>query len=302
MAKTREIEISTIIVTYNSKRYLKICLESVFKHLPNSEVIVVDNASSDDSVIYLQSLAKKSKIELIRLKDNLGFGAANNRGATIAKGKYLLFLNSDTLLLEDPITKGIEFLKRNQDIAVYSCQLQNRDRSVQPTGGYFPNLINLFAWQFFIDDLPIISSIFPSLHPKTNIYHHRRYLDWLTGAFMLIPKEFFIKIKGFDEKIFMYTEELELCYRLSKQNKKCFYNPENHLIHYGGGSGSSHLAITLEIKNLIYFFQKHRSPWQLPLIKVILICGCLLRWFIFGIIGHDGQAKKAYIDALKGIA
>jgi GT2 family glycosyltransferase len=291
--------ISIIIVTFNSEKFIKSCLDSIFTHLPNVEIIVVDNASADNSVNYLRTQEKKSKIKLLCLNDNIGFGAANNHGANLAKGEYLLFLNADTLLVEDPISKTTEFLDHNPNIAVYSCQLRNRDNSVQPTGGYFPNLINTFAWQFFLDDLPVISSFFKSIHPKSNLYHQCQYLDWLTGAFFLINKHDFIKIKGFDEKIFMYTEELELCFRLNKLGKKCFFNPESHIIHYGGGSGGSYLAITLEIKNLIYFYKKHLPRWQLPILKLILICGCLLRWLFFGIIRPNGPTKKAYLDALR---
>jgi GT2 family glycosyltransferase len=302
MVKESSKETSVIIVSYNSKKYLEKCLNSVFDYLPQAEIIVVDNASTDDSVIYLKKLQKQSKIKLILLDDNLGFGAANNRGVAVAQGDYLLFLNSDTLLQNDPLSKGINFLKENQETAVYSCQLRNPDGSIQPSGGNFPNFKNILAWQFFVDDLPIISNIFPSFHPKQNQYHKPQYLDWLTGAFMLVPKKYFDLINGFDEKIFMYTEELELCFRLSKKGKKCFFDPENQIIHYGGGSGGSYLAITMEIKNLIYFFQKHKSKQQLFLLKSILICGCLLRWFIFGIIKGNGQSRKAYIDAIKSIA
>lgn len=302
MENKKNITTSVIIVTYNSKKFIKPCLKSVFNYLNNAEIIIVDNASADGSVKYFQNLNNKGKIKSIFLDDNIGFGAANNRGVLCAKGKYLLFLNSDTLLYDDPVTNGIGFLEKHKDAAVYSCMLRNRDGTIQPNGGYFPNLINLIAWQFFIDDLPVISTYFPSVHPKAKRYQNPRHFDWLTGAFMLIPKKIFEKIGGFDENIFMYTEEMELCYRFRKIGKYCYYDPTHNLTHFGGGSGGNYLAITLEIKNLIYFFRKHKPYWQLPIVITILFCGCLLRWLIFGIIMGDGQAKKAYLDALKNLA
>ncbi|HSV95027.1 MAG TPA: hypothetical protein VLH94_03600, partial [Spirochaetia bacterium] len=117
-------------------------------------------------------------------------------------------------------------------------------------------------------------------------------------AFMIIPKKIFDKVGGFDEKIFMYTEEMELCFRLSKLGFKTTYQISPAIIHLGGASGGSVFALTSEVKNMIYFWKKHMPLWQLPLIKLFFLSGSLLRLLIFGIIKGDEKARRAYTQAL----
>lgn len=296
MPNKKKPVVSIIIVSFNTKNYLKDCLQSVFHNLKKTkyEVIVVDNASTDSSTTYLKKLQAQKKIKLLCLSENLGYGTANNYGAVQASGKYLLFLNSDTLLKEDPLSPAISYLEKHPSVAAYSCRLTYPNGQIQPTGGYFPTLWRLFAWQFFLDDLPLLNRLISSVHPPASFYHQPRFLDWVTGAFMLVPKETFTQAGGFDERIFLYAEELELCFRLKKLGKLVVYQPKTKIIHFGGASAGSHLAITQEIKNMVYFFKKHYPAWQLPLVKLIFKLGCLLRWFIFGIIGRDEALIKAY--------
>jgi len=304
MFQFNSISVSIIIVSYNTKKYLQECLKSISTHLKSlrHEVIVVDNASTDGSLEMLKRLERQKNLKLISLKNNLGFGAANNRGVAQAQGKYLLLLNSDTLFIEDALSQGIDFLEKQSDFAAYSCQLQSPNGSTQANGGFFPNLKNILYWQLFIDDLPLFSRLIKSVHPHPYFYHQPQQLDWLTGAFFLVSREKYCLINGFDENIFMYAEELELCYRLKRLGGGCYYSPDKKIIHYGGASGTSGLAIGQEIKNLVYFFSKHRPPEQLFWIKSIFRLGCLLRWFLFGIIKGNVVAKNAYIKAYRQLA
>ena len=298
-------DLSIIIVSYNTKEIITTCINSVIDNTKgtNYEIIVVDNGSKDGSLERLRKLEKKHpQIKLITSKTNLGFGKANNLGAKKAKGKYLLLLNSDTIIIGNAIPEALKTLRKMPNVGVYSCRLMNEDKSVQPSGGYFPNLGNVFAWQFFIDDLPLIGRLIPSFHPKKSSYNGNKQMDWITGAFMLFPKKVFDKVGGFDENIFMYTEEMELCYRIKKLGYiiSYFYFPA--IIHLGGASSGSVLALTSEIKYLIYFWEKHNPAWQLPIIKSFLYIGSLLRLLIFGIIKRDEKARRAYTQALGLIA
>ncbi len=311
-------KISIVIASYNTALIIKECILSVIKYSKNInfEIIVVDNASSDGSIAELKLLQKKYPvIKIIKLKKNYGFGRANNVGAKAAKGEHLLFLNSDTLFISNVLQDFLDYYQKNAEYGVYSCQLLNKDKSIQPSCGFFPKISNLIAWQFFLDDLPLIGSFFHPIHPhepgfsvwnrffnltrKANGYSMDLNPDWVTGAFMILPKKVFEKLSGFDKKIFMYTEEMELTYRISKLGLKTFLNSTSHIIHLGGASGGSFLALTSEIKYMIYFWQKHYPKWQLPIVRTVFYLGSLLRLLIFGIIKNDETYRRVYSKALK---
>lgn len=296
-----KLDFSIVIVSYNTKKILDDCLKSVIKHTKNInyEIIVVDNGSQDGSVDLVKSYTKKfAQVILVDTKENLGFGIGNNRGVEVARGKHLLFLNSDTLFIDNALEKVLGDLQDDK-IGVYSCRLLNSDKSIQASGGYFPTLLNVFAWQLFIDDLPVIKSYIHSFHPSLSYYKKNPLLDWVTGAFMIVPKSVFLEAGGFDKNIFMYTEEMELCYRISRLGYKTVLKSKPSIIHLGGASGGSFLALTSEIKYMIYFWEKHKPKWQLPLIKLSFWVGSLLRLIIFGIIKQDEKARRAYVHALK---
>jgi len=299
------LDLSIIIVSFNTREILTNCVESVIKFTKNIkyEIIIVDNDSKDGSQEQIKYLQKKySQVSLIASKENLGFGKANNLGAKKAKGEYLLFLNSDTVIFDNAIKQSLENLKKQNKVGVYSCKLLNADKTIQASGGHFPNLGNVFAWQLFIDDLPIIGKFIPSFHPQLVSYDRNKQMDWVTGAFMIIPKNVFEEVEGFDENIFMYTEEMELCFRLRKRGYKTMYQISPAIIHLGGASGGSVFALTSEVKNMFYFWKKHKPNWQLPIIKILFFIGSLLRLLIFGIIKGDEKARSAYTQALGLIA
>ena len=318
-----KLDLSIIIISYNTKELTLNTLKSIYQHTKNIsfEIIIIDHNSKDNSVTALKKFGQdKKNFTLLGIKENPGFGAGNNRGAKLARGEYLLFLNSDTLLRENSPQKAVDFLKKHSQIGVYSCQLLNPDLTVQPTGGYFPTLSRIFAWQFFIDDLPFIGRFIKSIHPhkpnffflnkfldknkienkkdNKSFYHQPQRPDWVTGAFIMIPKKVFDQVGGFDEKIWMYAEEMELCYRIKKLGFKVAYETNSAIIHLGGGSGTSTLAVVNEIKNIIYFFKKHKSPWQLPLVKLFFIIGSSARLLIFGVLKRNGKALKSYQEAI----
>ena len=290
--------LSVIIVSFNTKEIIKRCLDSLYQFTSglDYEVVVVDNSSRDSSAEMLSIFEQGHKnFKLIRSTTNIGFGPANNLGAKEAVGEYLLFLNSDTFFIENNLPHCIAEIEKNKNIGVYSCNLTNKDGSHQPSGGYFPNLGRLFAWQFFIDDIPPFSNLINSIHPHTS----RKQPDWVTGAFMMIPSKIFWAAGGFDEKIFMYTEELELCYRIKKLGRTVIHDSQTSIIHLGGASGGNYLAITAEVAGLLYFWRKHLPRWQLPLVKLFFFVGSLLRYVIFGIIKANATARQAYSQILR---
>lgn len=293
-----KVDVSVIIVSFNTKDLTLACIDSIYEKTQGTtfEVIVVDNGSTDSSAEALSRLTEKRKnFKLIRAGENLGFGRANNLGAKDAMGEYLLFLNSDTLFIENNLPHCVSEMKKDESIGVYSVNLVNKDGSHQASGGYFPNLFRLFAWQLFLDDIPPFSKLIRSIHPHASVARP----DWVTGAFMMINKKVFWEAGGFDENIFMYTEELELCYRIKKMGKLVALDSHTSIIHLGGASGGSFLALTSEAKGIVYFWKKHKPAGELPLVKSAIFVGSLLRYFIFGIIKANATARASYFEILR---
>lgn len=304
----KRIDLSIIIVSYNTKKITLECVKSVIQYTKevSFEIIIIDNNSSDESVSAIAKL-NNSKIKIIQNTENKGFGRANNQGIKEAKGRYVLFLNSDTLLEGTVLDRMIMWMDERPDIGISSCKLLNKDHSVQGTGGYFPTLPRVFSWMT-IQDLPFVDSIIKPFHPMKEksfikgdtFYTSPKELDWVTGAFMLVRSEVFDSVSGFDNDYFMYTEEVDFCYRAKKKNWKVYYNPKWSIIHYGGASGTVEKSIAQEFEGVKLFYQKHYSRLSYTLLRYLLMIGALGRIIVFGL--KDGSSSaRIYRNVLKTI-
>lgn len=299
------IELSVVIVSYNTKELLRECLSSLYISLDSSkltsqsEVIVVDNASTDGSIKMVKE--QFPKVILTQNPKNFGFGSANNQGIKISKGKFILLLNSDTKLFENTIENALLEIKTRKDVGVLGCKLCNPDNTVQQSCGYTPNLLRVFAWMFFIDRLPIVNLIFNPYHlGDSSFYNNQREVDWVTGAFFLIRKQALSpSVELFDTKVFMYVEEVEFCFRLKKRGWKVLYTPKASLIHKKGGSAGGDVSgIVEELKGIEYFYKKHYSTISTFLVKAFLKAGALLRVLVFAIIKKSEEKRKLYLQYL----
>lgn len=289
--------ISIITINYNKKKLTEKCIYSIYRfyrnYLENNEIeiIVVDNGSSDDSVNYLSHLIKNKtyrNIKLIQNKQNEGFGKGCNIGAAHAKGDFLLFINNDAQVNDTKILEMIGFMKANQSVGVLGGALQDSDKSSQPSTGKFYNLPNamllLFGFQKFglIDKNP------------TKIQE----VDWVKGAFLMIKKEVFDILEGFDTNIFMYTEDMELCYRARQMGYKNYFFPFTSVIHIEHGSSNRSFAIINIYKNLLYFFEKHQNLFDYLLLKCLLITKAVIL-IILGKLIQNKYLSDTYLKALK---
>ncbi len=231
------IELSIIIVNYNVKEFLLNLLSSIKKSLQNisSEIIIVDNASDDGSVELLKD--KYPEIKLIVNNSNIGFGSANNQALEIAKGKFLLLINPDTIVKEETFTSMINFFNSHPDAGIAGCKVLNPDGTLQLSCRRgFPG-----PWTSFTKVMGL-SKLFPQskLFAKYNLTYldeNQTYeVDAVSGAFMMIRREVYDKIGGFDKQFFMYGEDLDLCYRTQKAGFKVFYVHTTEIIHYKGES------------------------------------------------------------------
>lgn len=275
------MDLSIIVINYKTKQVTADCLKSIKRSgdKVNKEVIVVDNGSADGSVEYL-----KRRFPWAKVYDsgaNLGFAKGNNFGFKRSRGKYIWLLNSDTVLQKTTIQKLYEKALANNS-AIASCRLLNTDGSIQPQGGYLPDLWRLACWMLLIDDLPIISRFFPAYHVNRKSYFKKdRHSQWLAGTALLIRRDVYEKLDGLDEKIFMYGEDVEFCLRANRLRLKPDYFAAPALTHLGQASGSSRGAILGEYQGLKYIYQKHFALWQCRLLRLLLKTGAVLRRIVF---------------------
>lgn len=294
------MDVSIIIVNWNTKKLLKDCLSSVFKFTKaiKYEVIVVDNASADGSAQMV--LKKFPYVKLIRNKQNFGFGKANNQGIKIAKGKYIMLLNSDAYLIENSLEKLFKKAESIKNLGILAPQITNEDKSIQQSAGFFPNLPQVFFWMSFLDDLPF-GQIFKPYHiDHDSFYQNQHNIDWATAAAILISKEALKKTSGFDENIFMYGEEVELAWRIKNSGFQVIYTPFTKIVHIGRGSSQnvSKAAFIGEYSGIKYFYKKHKKPISLQIVRFLLKIGALGRILIFGLLGRR-ELSHAYVEAFK---
>ena len=302
-----KIDLSIIIVSFNTKELLRNCIESVIKNTEKVkyEIIVVDNASKDGSTELVNGFSKINRFKLIENKTNMGFGHANNQGMKECSGKYILLLNSDTLIKNNAIEKMISWMELNPKVGVASCALLNNDGSIQGTGGYFPSLIRVFSWMT-IQDIPFIDNLIKPFHPMRSksfrkgdaFFKEEKELDWVTGAFFLIRRKVIDKVGYFDEDYFMYTEEVDYCYRIKMAGWKIYYVPTPSVIHLGGASGIKGDNVLKEFNGIKLFYKKHYPSWQYPLLRLFLKIGALGRVLVFGLI-EGGVSAKIYAKAFR---
>ncbi len=265
------MELSIIIVNYNVKEFLQNLLHSIEKASSNivKEIIVVDNASDDGSVEVIKE--KFPSVKLLENKINVGFGRANNQGLAIAKGKYILFINPDCIVSEDTLDKMISFFESHPDCGLAGCKILNSDGTLQlACRRSFPG-----PWTSFTK-VTGLSNIFPTSkifarYNLTYLDENKTYeVDAVSGSFMMIRKEVYQKTGGFDEQFFMYGEDLDLCYRVQKNDYKVFYVHGTQIIHYKGESTKrSNLDETKLFYDAMHLFvKKHLSSF--PLVELIL--------------------------------
>ena len=292
--KQEQTKLSVVILNWNTRKLLKQCLKSLISNLKsqisNVEIIVVDNASHDGSQQMIRS--EFPKVKIIQNENNLGYAKGNNVGIAVAVGKYVMLLNTDIIIKKGAVKKLVEFLDKNQEIAIVGPKILNTNGSPQSSCGRFPSLIvslvMLFKEHFGGSDLVRWS-------PKSS-----QYVDWLVGAAFIARKEVFEKIGGFDEKIFMYMEEVEWFYRSKLAGFKTYFLIKPEVVHLERGSSKSGKKdpILNIYRGLIYFYRKHKPWWQLVILKLMLKIKALLA-ILIGYLKNDNYLKETYGEAYK---
>lgn len=290
-----KIDLSIIIVSYNTKEITENCLQSINRSLIKSkikyEIIVVDNDSHDGSKELLAKMAKDKKNHLVYFQtgSNLGFGRGNNYGVKRTKGKYILLLNSDTIVLNRAIEKLFNFyIKNEKTVHFLGAKLLNKDLTPQPSACRFFTLPVVFASLLLKGDYWGLTRFSPNKFKK---------VDWVSGACILTKKSLYNKLGGFDKNIFMYMEEVDLLYRAKKINLNTFFYPEAKIIHLGSASSGGKTFPILQVyRGFIFFYKKHYSYLNLLILKLILKLKAAIA-YIIGRIKKDRYLIETYEKA-----
>ncbi|MSU25818.1 MAG: glycosyltransferase family 2 protein [Candidatus Levybacteria bacterium] len=282
------MKVSIIIISYNTKIFLKNCIQSIYDNAGNIsyEIIVVDNNSSDESANMVELYFPK--VNLIR-NLNEGFAKANNRGINVAIGRYILFLNPDTLMHKNTLVGLFEFMEKTSSAGAATCalimdggKLDYSSHRGFPTPWnafcYFSGLIELFPKNRFFSGYTMGWENMKLIHE----------IDSLTGAFMFTRREAGMQVGWWDEEYFFNGEDIDFCYKLKEKKWKIYYIPNFSIIHYGGISGGTKkntqrvTTATRETKRIItlerfnsmrIFYKKHYSQKYHPIINFIVILG-----------------------------
>jgi len=292
-------DLSIIIVNWNTRELVQACLSSISGNLASvpHEVIVVDNASRDGSPEMIAT--EFPHVRLVANAENVGFAVANNQAMKAARGRWFMLLNSDTELVDDSVARLLERVRDEPDIGVAHCQLRFRDGRLQHTAYRFPSIrLALF------EDLGFYK-LMPRRAPEALLggywhYAEERDVDWVAGAFMLLPREVFEQTGGFDERLFMYGEDMEWCYRIRDRGWRIRYYPAASIMHVDHASseirwGDERIALCLRRQRDIYIERNgRRRGTVLMLLRVV---GASLRTAYYSLrVGLGGPRAGAYRD------
>ncbi len=251
-------KLSIIIVNWNSGDYLRNCVNSVFASNGFStgeiEIIIVDNASVDDSCNFAVS---NDRIVLIRNENNVGFAKACNIGVSSAKAKYILLLNPDTKLNPDTLSLSLDFLISNPEYSVLGIKQINSKGQVQRSCCRIPNFRT--AFNAFTGLYKLSETLFPSFKMIEWSHDESRIVDHVIGSFMMMQKSLWQDFEGMDEDYFLYYEDIDFSARLSYSHKKIYYWAGTEIYHEGGGTSDRIKSQRLyySIQSRLIYVQKH---------------------------------------------
>ena len=315
------VDLSIIILNYNTKDLTVNCINAVYEQYEDElkkgefEIIVVDNASTDGSVREIKELTGEkvngsnkltgsnvnglkgdkrfniltpNSLTVIESGENLGFAKGCNLGAKNSNGKYLLFLNSDTQIKDKGFLRMLEFIKVNGKIGILGGKLKTSKGKNQPSAGKFYTLLNLLITLLGGERLGLLKKS-PAKISKA---------DWVSGACLMVKKEVFEKVGGFDEELFMYMEDMELCFKAKRAGYLTYFYPDISLLHMEQGSSNRTFAIIHIYEGILHFYKKYMPHWQYGIAKSMLYSKALFIKNI-GKIVHNKYYVNTYEKALE---
>lgn len=274
--------VSIIIVNYNTSGLLIQCVDSIEKHVKgvDYEIIVADNASSEQELLLLRD---DKRFTLLELDKNIGFGRANNAAAQLAKGDYLLLLNPDTVLLNDAVTLLSRYMDSHPEAGICGGNLY--DSNLQPTHSFHR------LYPSFLSEVDFaLGQIYRRIRFRRNSqFNHSTHpikVAMITGADLMIRHDAWKQLQGFDPKFFMYCEDADLCLRCKHIGFKIISIPDAHIQHLEGKSFiESEKRCRRVLEGRFLFFHKHYSPLYNKVCNIFNVFSLRIAVFFFKILG-----------------
>ncbi|MBM3291572.1 glycosyltransferase family 2 protein [Candidatus Bathyarchaeota archaeon] len=292
----RDPLISIIIVSYNNPQILKQTLDSIYSNLCETdfELVVVDNCSKETNVSMIRN--SYTKVVLIENDSNRGFAAGCNIGAKISRGKYLLFVNSDIIFRKNPLPKILDYLSNNHQTGIVGGQLLNLDESLQPSFFKFPSLLMRFLQ--ITNFKSLIKKMLPTKQLPNETFIE---VDYVSGAFLLIQKDLFVKLNGFDENYFMYHEDADLCFQAKKNGKKVTAYISTDIIHLGENYEYSlnYFSIYHLNRGQIFFYKKNYSKLNYYILLIMSISVFTVKYLLTFLLREAISSRPVVASLIK---
>lgn len=277
------INISIIIVNFNTKEMTSRCVDSFINNRVddnNIEIIIVDNASTDGSDFYFrEKYSYMSNVKIIKNEENVGFGLANNKGVEVAQGNYIAFANSDTYIEGLNFESLVKCFEKQKNIGALSCKILYPNGTIQTLGFDFPSLWNDFKLNALFWNYKFMKKI--RYHNYQNKGLFKR--DWVSGCFFMCEKKIFQEVNGFDSRIFMYAEDLDICARFFSLGNQNYVYDNEEIYHLHGKSSHekkiNFKKLLVSKKNYYYVMRKNKLvlwPRLIYLMHVIHLVGLFL--------------------------
>jgi asparagine synthase (glutamine-hydrolysing) len=296
------VDLSVIIVNWNTRDILRNCLTSVETHLSavSHEIIVVDNASSDRSA---EMVAKEFPlVRLVRNVENVGFARANNQAMRVMRGQWFLLLNSDTVLIDDSVGRLFVRVRNEPELGIAHCRLLMPDGQLQYSTYRFPSIRLAVLEDFGLYKLLSRARRGKVLSSGYWEQDEERDVDWVAGSFMLCPRRVFEETGGFSEAYFMYGEDMEWCYRIRDRGWRIRYYPDASVVHLDHSSsdirwGGRPIATCIERQVNIY--AGRHGPLRGALYGFVRVIGTLFRVAYFTVRDLAGGARRDYYRQMR---
>jgi hypothetical protein len=298
-------DVSVIIVSWNVAEMLLRCLDSLFAgpgfdRANNFEVIVVDNASQDDTAARVRQAYPD--VQLVVNQENRGFAAANNQGMALARGRYFLLLNPDAELVDDALARIVSFMDTHPRVGVVGPQLRYPDGQLQSSRRRFPSLATALLESTPLQQVLPRNAVLHRYYVEDQPADETQEVDWLVGACLMLRRQVVEQVGGLDEGYFMYFEELDWCRRIRQAGWRIVYLPAATVIHHEGKS-SSQVVPLRHIRfqsSKVRYFTKHHGRWQGEFVRWFLLSMYVWQSFVEGakwLVGHKRPLRAARLGA-----
>lgn len=300
-AASDPIDVSVIVVSYNTREMTLACLRSIVKEARDVrfEVLFIDNRSDDGSFEAVESeFGEDRRFHLVFSEENLGFAGGNNEVAHRARGRYLLLLNPDTVVLDTAIDRLVEFADRHPEYGIWGGGTVFADGSLNPTNCWGDYTL----WSQFCRYSGLTHFL-----PRSSLFNPRAYVGWardsvrevaqVTGCFFLMRRSDWERLGGFDPDFFMYAEEADLCLRARRFGIRCVVTPDAVIVHHGGASEKKREDKIVRLLDAeLRLLRRHWAWWRFQVVRTLTRGGVFARHAASSVFGVRREAASTWTN------